>query len=98
MTTYDQWKQTDKLSEQMADYEAKHAAIAAEIRAELSQSDYQTEIEVDASLNAECNAAIAKAFYGETGCEAVLYAFAQKWLDDQSERMATERMQGGSNE
>jgi hypothetical protein len=98
MTTYDQWKQTDQLSEQMADYETKHAAIAAGIRAELSQSDYQVEIEVDASLNAECNAAIARAFYGEAGCEDVLFAFAQKWLDDQSERMATERMQGGSNE
>ena len=93
MTTYDQWKQTDQLSEQMTDYEAKHAAMAAEIRLNLSQSDYQKEIEVDASLNAECNQAITRAFYSEPGCEAVLYAFAQKWLDNQAERMATEQMQ-----
>lgn len=91
--SYDQWKQTDQLSEQMAEYEAKHAAMAAAIRAELSQSDYQKEIEVCASLNAECNQAITKVFCGETGCEAVLYAFAQKWLDNQAGRMATERMQ-----
>jgi hypothetical protein len=28
MTAYDTWKQTDQLSEQMAEYEAKHAAHA----------------------------------------------------------------------
>ena len=96
MTTYDDWRTTDTLSDQMATYAAKHEALAARIRLNLSQSDYQKEIECDASFDAECSQAISRAFYGEDAetVVAVLHGFAQKWLDRHAEVLATQRLQG----
>jgi hypothetical protein len=93
---YDDWKQTDKLSDQMATYAAKHEALAARIRLNLPQSDYQKEIECDASFDAECSQAISRAFYGEDAeaVVAVLHGFAQKWLDNHADELATQRLQG----
>jgi hypothetical protein len=94
--SYDSWKQTDKLADQMATYAAKHEALAARIRLELRQSDYQKEIEVDSSFDAECSQAISRAFYGEDAeaVAAVLHGFAQKWLDNHAAELATKRLNG----
>jgi hypothetical protein len=93
---YDDWKQTDKLADEMATYAAKHEALAARIRLNLSQSDYQKEIEVDSSFDEECSTAISRAFYGEDAeaVVAVLHGFAQKWLDNHAAELATQRLQG----
>jgi hypothetical protein len=96
MTAYDNWKQTDKLADDMATYAAKHEALAARIRLNLAQSDYQKEIECDSSFDVECSQAISSAFYGEDAeaVVAVLHGFAQKWLDNHAAELATQRLNG----
>jgi hypothetical protein len=96
MSSFDDWRTTDKLADQMVTYAAKHEALAARIRLNLSQSDYQKEIEVDSSFDAECNQAYSRAFYGEDAeaVVAVLHGFAQKWLDNHAAELATQRLNG----
>jgi hypothetical protein len=97
MSSFDDWRTTDTLADQMATYAAKHEALAARIRLNLSQSDYQREIEVDASFDTECNQAISSAFKGEVSgiaVVAVLHGFAQKWLDNHAAELATQRLNG----
>jgi hypothetical protein len=96
MSSFDDWRTTDTLADQMATYAAKHEALAARIRLNMSQSDYQKEIECDASFDTECSQAISSAFYGEDAeaVVAVLHGFAQKWLDNHAAELATQRLQG----
>lgn len=92
--SYDDWKQTDQIGEQMAAYEAKHAALTAQIRAELIMSDYVKEIECDASFDADCNAAITAGYLLGVDGPSVLHGYAVRWLDNHAAKLATQRLQG----
>ena len=96
MSSFDDWRTTDTLADQIATYAAKHEALAAQIRLNLSQSDYQKEIEVDSSFDPKVCQAITEAFYGEDGNKIteVLHSFAMTWLDNHADKLATQRLQG----
>ena len=94
MTTYDDWRTTDTLADQMATYAAKHEALAARIRLNLNLSDYLKCIECDASFDAECTTAITEAFLTGTDCGAILHQYANDWLTRHAEALATQRLQG----
>jgi len=92
--SYDDWKQTDQLGEQMAAYEANRAALSAQIKAGLKLSDYLTEIEVDASMDTKVCQSITKAFLTGADCGAILHAYADQWLSDHADRLALAQLQG----
>ncbi len=93
--SYDSWKQTDTLAEEMAAYEAKHAALAAQIRAGLRITDFIREVECDASFDTKCTTAISEAFKTGADCGAILHQYANDWLTKHAEALATQRLQGG---
>ena len=92
--SYDSWKKTDTLSDQMATYAAKHEALAARIRLNLRISDFITEIEVDGSLDEKVCHSITQAYLNGTDCGAILHQYANDWLTRHAEALATQRLQG----
>jgi hypothetical protein len=91
MTAYDDFKQTDHLSQQLDDYKARLAAKAADIRADMLLEDNIQEIECDGSMDAKVCAAITAAYINGTLPE--LKAFADEWMDKEAERLALKWME-----
>ena len=91
MTTYDNWKQTDHLGQQLDDYKARLAAKTADIRADMLIEDHIQEIECDGSMNAKVCAAITAAYINGTLPE--LKAFADEWMGKEAERLALRWME-----
>jgi hypothetical protein len=94
MSSFDDWRTTDKLADEMATYAAKHEALSTQIRLNLSQSDYQREIEVDSSFDPKVCQAITEAFKTGTDCGAILHQYANDWLTKHAEALATQRLNG----
>ena len=94
MTAYDDFKQIDQLSEQMAAYEAKHAALSAQIKAGLRLSDFIKEIECDSSFDDKVCQNITQSFLTGADCGTILHAYADQWLADHADKLALAQLQG----
>jgi hypothetical protein len=94
MSSFDDWRTTDKLADEMATYAAKHEALAAQIRLNLRITDFITEIEVDGSLDDKVCHSITQAYLNGTDCGAILHQYASDWLSRHAEALATQRLQG----
>jgi len=92
--SYDDWRQTDQLGEQMAAYEAKHAALSAQIKAGLKLRDFINEIEIDASMDAKACQSITQSFLTGADCGAILHTYADQWLSDHADKLALAQLQG----
>jgi hypothetical protein len=91
--SYDQWKQTDTTADEQAEQDAKVAALAEQIRAGLSIEENIGEIEISASFDDSCCKAITKAFIDGTNPALALHAYALRWMDCESERLAKLQLQ-----
>jgi hypothetical protein len=91
--SYDQWKQTDTAADAQAEEDARVASLAEQIRLQMVMADFIDEIELDASFNTECCQAISRAFLEGVNPALALHAYALRWLDSESERLAKLQLQ-----
>jgi hypothetical protein len=94
MSLYDDWKQTDRLADQQAEYDARFAALAAKILPTLKLSDYIDEIMHDASWSDELDKAYKSAFLTGAECGKVFHEYALQWLADHADKLALAQLQG----
>jgi len=92
--SYDNNYLHDHLSDEMATYAAKHEALSTQIRLNLNLSDYLKCIECDASFDTKCTTAISEAFKTGADCGAILNQYANDWLANHADKLATQRLNG----
>lgn len=93
MSSFDNWRCTDIAADEQAKQDARVAALAEQIRAGLSIEENIGEIEISASFDDSCCKAITKAFIDGTNPALALHAYALRWMDSESERLAKLQLQ-----